>query len=146
MLKHGICLQLTKINRPGNMDWFAYVLMLSSAILWGATDALMKYFSPKDKEKTSSKSGIITDLINAWKSLFGCPAYLLCLLINQVGSVLYYWSLAVAPLSLAVPAVNTGKFLVNALVGRWLGEGSMSRTKLAGLALMAAGILLQITA
>jgi len=124
------------------MDWFAYVLMLSSAILWGATDALMKYFSPKDQEKTSDHSGIIKDFIK----LLGCPAYLLCLLINQVGSVLYYWSLAVAPLSLAVPAVNTGKFLVNALVGRWLGEGRMNWTKIAGLALMGVGILLQITA
>ena len=35
--------------------------------------------------------------------------------LNQVGSVLYYYTLSLAPLSVVSPAVNTGKVIVNIL-------------------------------
>jgi len=71
---------------------------------------------------------------------------LLCLVTNQVGSLVYYYTLATAPLSVVNPAVNTGKVLVNVLVGRVLGEQQLSGRKLVGLSLLLAGIVLQITA
>ena len=122
------------------MELWAGTLMLSAALIWGATDALMKYFSPASKTE-SGETGLLSVLV----SLLQSPSYLACLLLNQAGSVLYYWSLAVAPLSLVVPTVNTGKFLVNAIVGRWLGEERLAWTKIVGLVLMAIGVLMQIT-
>ena len=125
------------------MELWAGTLMLSAALIWGATDALMKYFSPASK--TGSGESGETGLLSVLVSLLQSPSYLACLLLNQAGSVLYYWSLAVAPLSLVVPTVNTGKFLVNAVVGRWLGEERLAWTKIVGLVLMAIGVLMQIT-
>ena len=41
--------------------------------------------------------------------------YLACQGFNQLGSLVYYYTLTLAPLSLVVPAVNTGKILFNIL-------------------------------
>jgi len=122
-------------------DLTSVVLIVLSAVLWGSTDACMKYFTPAaDNKKLSS----------TWVSLFvallSTPSYLICLLVNQLGSLVYYYTLAIAPLSLVNPVVNTGKVLVNVLVGRALGEGKFSFKKLLGLSLLLAGIVLQITA
>ena len=115
-------------------------LIILSAVLWGSTDAAMKYFSPSDK--SSNTSGWVACFI----SLLSTPSYLLCLVTNQVGSLVYYYTLATAPLSVVNPAVNTGKVLVNVLVRRVLGEQQLSGRKLVGLSLLLAGIVLQITA
>lgn len=122
-------------------DLTSVVLIVLSAVLWGSTDACMKYFTPAaDNKKLSS----------TWVSLFvallSTPSYLICLLVNQLGSLVYYYTLAIAPLSLVNPVVNTGKVLVNVLVGRALGEGKFSLKKLLGLSLLLTGIVLQITA
>jgi uncharacterized membrane protein len=64
-----------------------------------------------------------------------------------LGSLLYYYCLSVAPLSIVSPAVNTGKIIVNALVGQLTGdETRLSARKLIGLALLTGGILLQLSA
>ena len=70
----------------------------------------------------------------------------MCLILNQFGSVLYYYSLSFAPLSLVNPVVNTGKVFVNILVGRVLGEKSLTLKKKVGLMFLLTGIVLQITA
>jgi len=114
-------------------------LIILSAVLWGSTDACMKYFSPPTKSNTSG-------LFSYFLSLLSTPSYLLCLLTNQLGSLVYYYSLATAPLSLVNPVVNTGKVLVNVLVGRVLGEEQLSGKKCLGLSLLLVGIVLQITA
>ena len=77
--------------------------------------------------------------------LLRSPAYLLCLGCNQAGSLLYYFSLATAPLSLVSPVVNTAKVIVNVSGGRLLGE-TVSRRKLVGLSIILLGVILQLTA
>jgi len=130
----------TDVSTPStNLQSLALIVL--SAVLWGTTDACMKYFTPAaDNQKTSST------WFSLFLSLLSCPSYLLCLLINQCGSLVYYYTLAIAPLSLVNPTVNTGKVLVNALVGRVLGEEKLSWKKLSGLCLLLAGIILLITA
>ena len=91
---------------PDGVSLSSVVLVLVTALLWGATDALMKSVSPPVQPGNSS-------LTSYFLSLLRSPAYLACLLCNQAGSVLYYYSLATAPLSLVSPVVNTGKVLVN---------------------------------
>jgi uncharacterized membrane protein len=65
----------------------------------------------------------------------------------QLGSLLYYYCLSIAPLSVVSPTVNTGKIVVNALVGRLFGgEAPLTSRKVIGLALLTGGILLQLSA
>ena len=122
---------------PDVVSLTSVVLVLVTAVLWGSTDALMKHFSPPVQLENSSLSSYFLSLVRS-------PAYLACLLCNQAGSVLYYYSLATAPLSLVSPVVNTGKVLVNVSVGRLLGE-SLTHRKLAGLSVILLGIVLQLS-
>ena len=122
-------------------DLASIALVVLSAVLWGSTDACMKYFTPAAENRKASPTWL-----SLFLSLLSSPSYLLCLLINQCGSLVYYYTLAIAPLSLVNPAVNSGKVLVNVLVGRVLGEEKLSWKKLLGLSLLLAGIVLQITA
>ena len=114
------------------------LLIVVTAVLWGATDATVKQLSPP----AAAQPGLVSYFL----SLVSTPAYLLCLLLNQLGSVLYYYCLATAPLSLVSPIVNTGKILVNVCVGRLFDEQPLSTRKLLGLGILLVGIILQLTA
>ena len=122
---------------PEGVSVGSVVVILVTAVVWGTTDACMKYLSPPVQDSSSLGSYFLSVLTS--------PAYLLCLGCNQAGSLLYYYSLATAPLSLVSPVVNTGKVLVNVIVGRLLGE-TISLNKLTGLSLILLGIVLQLTA
>ena len=122
---------------PEGVSGGSVVVILVTAVVWGTTDACMKYLSPPVQDSSSLGSYFL--------SLLTSPAYLLCLGCNQAGSLLYYYSLATAPSSLVSPVVNTGKVLVNVIVGRLLGE-TISLNKLTGLSLILLGIVLQLTA
>jgi len=115
------------------------ILITLSAVLWGSTDACMKYCCPTQTKDSKT-------LLSQFLSLLCTPSYLLCLILNQFGSVLYYYSLSFAPLSLVNPVVNTGKVFVNILVGRVLGEKTLTLKKKVGLMFLLTGIVLQITA
>ena len=122
---------------PEGVSVGSVVVILVTAVVWGTTDACMKYLSPPVQDSSSLGSYFLSVLTS--------PAYLLCLGCNQAGSLLYYYSLATAPLSLVSPVVNTGKVLVNVIVGRLLGE-TITLNKLSGLSLILLGIVLQLTA
>ena len=122
------------------MELLPLLCLVSSAVLWGVTDALMKQTAPPSS--SSSSSSVTSTLL----SLISSPAYLSLLLVNQLGSLLYYFSLSLAPLSIISPVVNTGKFIVTATTGRFLGEPNPSQRKAAGLLLLLLGVILQLTA
>ena len=113
------------------------LLAFLAAFLWGATDSLMKYVAPPQ----ASSSSLVASLF----SLLSCPPYLLLLLANQLGSLLYYLALSSAPLSLLAPATNATKFLVTVVSGRLLGEPRLGQRKCLGLLLLLTGVLLQLT-
>ena len=79
------------MHSGGGTDLLSAGLIVSAAVLWGATDAALKHVSPP-----ASSSG---SLLSYSASLASTPAYLACLLLNQAGSLLYYYALATAPLS-----------------------------------------------
>jgi drug/metabolite transporter (DMT)-like permease len=111
--------------------------LLAAAVLWGATDSLMKQLAaPASGSSLSATLG----------SILACPAYLACLAANQLGSLLYYCSLSALPLSLAAPVANTAKVLVSVATGHLLGEPAISGRKAAGLLLLLVGVLLQLAA
>ena len=72
------------------MELWVYLVLSASAVLWGASDALMKRFSPPELQKREtaagggSSSGVVNQLIRDFWSLLLCPAYLTCLAANQV--------------------------------------------------------------
>ena len=99
------------------MDLLALVLILLSALLWGATDALIKLASPPQllREPRHDDTSSLRRLGLDFLALVQSPAYLACQALNQCGSLLYYYTLSFAPLSVVAPAVNTGKLVINLL-------------------------------
>ena len=116
-----------------------FLCLVLSAMLWGVTDAFMKLFAPPP---SSSSPSVLVTLV----SLLRSPAYLGLLLLNQLGSVLYYYSLSLGRLSVISPFVNTGKFIFTAVAGRFLGEPKPSSRKVVGLLLLLSGVILQLAA
>ncbi|XP_071050209.1 transmembrane protein 234 homolog isoform X3 [Onthophagus taurus] len=90
------------------------------ALLWGATNPLIKRGS-KDivKIKESSK---IKQFILELKYLFTNIHYIVPMALNQLGSILYFFTLQNAEISMAVPVTNSLSFVVTAITGVILGE------------------------
>ena len=85
-------------TKDSQLSLVSSLLIISVATLWGATDACIKYSSPPSQSTPG--------LVSYFLSLITTPAYLLCLVLNQVGSVLYYYCLATAPLSVVRYSTN----------------------------------------
>ncbi len=70
------------------MDVWAYLFLCAAAVLWGASDALMKRFSPRELKQSEctevSSGGFFRQLARDFRSLLLSPAYLACLVANQV--------------------------------------------------------------
>jgi len=110
------------------------------ALIWGCTNPLLKRGAAGIE--TAAPSGTIPQLrylLTRWQYVAPFAA-------NQLGSVVYYYSLSTAPLSVASPVTNALTFAVTSLVGGLLGErgeGSArlpNRYTLAGMALVAGGV------
>ena len=69
-------------------------------------------------------------------------SYVCPFMLNQLGSVLFVYTLGSADLSLAVPLSNSLTFLVTTLAGRCLGEDTTSRATWVGAGLVCAGVAL----
>ena len=109
---------------------------LSSLILQSILD-YKKVFSFKSKELRVFFYGakvfctiFYFSIRTTWliKSIFF--QYMGPFLINQLGSILYYFTLQNVDLSLAVPVVNSLTFLFTALSGRILGEVQIHKSKI----------------
>ena len=110
------------------------------AFLWGATNPLMKKGSA-GIEKISSSNKLL-QLIKEVKFLALRWQYSLPFLLNQSGSVLYYFTLSEADISLAVPITNSLTFLITSLVSRLLGERVNSSLTYVGMLLVVSGVAL----
>ena len=68
------------------MDVWVYLVLSAAALLWGASDALMKRFSPRQLKGKSAAGcgGTLHQLGLDFRSLLLSPAYLACLTANQV--------------------------------------------------------------
>uniref|UniRef100_A0A182UAN6 Uncharacterized protein n=1 Tax=Anopheles melas TaxID=34690 RepID=A0A182UAN6_9DIPT len=96
---------------PASVDIYAVVSILLVAITWGATNPFIKRGSIGYNElKADSKLGQL------WLE------YLLPLVINQLGSIVYVLTLQRTELSLTVPMANSLTFVFTAITARLLGE------------------------
>ncbi|XP_040144236.1 transmembrane protein 234 isoform X2 [Ictidomys tridecemlineatus] len=76
-----------------------------------------------------------------WRRLW----YLVPFLLNQCGSLLYYFTLASTDLTLAVPICNSLAIVFTLIVGKVLGEDIGGKGAVAGMVFTITGIALCIT-
>ena len=114
--------------------------LVAVAIVWGSTNPLMKKGSA-GIENITHKNRIMQQMLEI-KFLICKWQYVLAFLLNQSGSVLYYFTLSQSDISLAVPITNSMTFLVTGLVGRLMGERLSSRWTYVGMAMVLSGVAL----
>lgn len=123
------------------------------AFLWGLTNPLMKQGSeglnesnkskspsPSSKQKNQDNSGLLNKTYQDFKYLLFNYRYTVPFLVNQGGSLLYYWTLSTATLSVAVPLTNALTLVITVLTGRFLGEKSEGVLLYLGVSLVFIGI------
>ncbi|XP_034530387.1 transmembrane protein 234 [Notolabrus celidotus] len=114
-------------------------LLLVSA-LWGCTNPLLKRGT--EGIEHVAKTSRVAQLLAEAKFLFLNLRYLVPFLLNQSGSLVYYYTLSTTELSLAVPMANSLTFLCTLLTGKLLGEEFGGKQAVAGMFLTMAGITL----
>ncbi|XP_037683789.1 transmembrane protein 234 isoform X4 [Choloepus didactylus] len=90
------------------------------AALWGGTQPLLKRASA-GLQQVHERSWA-QQLLQEMKTLFLNTEYLVPFLVNQCGSLLYYFTLASTDLTLAVPICNSLAIVFTLIVGKILGE------------------------
>ncbi|XP_010877854.1 transmembrane protein 234 [Esox lucius] len=113
------------------------------AVLWGCTNPFLKR-GTEGIEQVKKENTFLQFLAEV-KFLFLNVKYLIPFLLNQSGSLVYYFTLATTDLSLAVPVANSLSFLLTLLTGKLLGEEFGGKRAVGGMVLTMTGISLCIT-
>ncbi|XP_044023698.1 transmembrane protein 234 [Siniperca chuatsi] len=114
--------------------------LLLVSVLWGCTNPFLKRGTTGIENVT--KTNRVSQLLAEVKFLFLNLKYLVPFLLNQSGSLVYYYTLSTTELSLAVPVANSLTFLCTLLTGKLLGEEFGGKRDVAGMFLTMAGITL----
>ncbi|XP_059908784.1 transmembrane protein 234 isoform X2 [Gadus macrocephalus] len=116
--------------------------LLLVAILWGCTNPFLKRGTEgiEHVKRTNKVLQVLAEV----KFLFLNLQYLVPFLLNQLGSLVYYFTLATTDLSLAVPVTNSLTFLLTVLTGKILGEEFGGKRAVGGMVLTMVGITLCI--
>ncbi|KAA8582103.1 transmembrane protein 234 [Etheostoma spectabile] len=115
--------------------------LLLVSVLWGCTNPFLKK-GTEGIENVQHNNNRVSQLLAEVKFLFLNIKYLVPFLLNQSGSLVYYYTLSTTDLSLAVPVANSLTFLCTLLTGKLLGEEFGGRQAVAGMLLTMAGITL----
>ncbi|KAI8872634.1 hypothetical protein GQ42DRAFT_166591 [Ramicandelaber brevisporus] len=108
------------------------------ALCWGATNPFIKRGTAGLEHVKASKPSL-QPFAEAWY-LATRWQYILPLLLNLSGSMVYYYTLSKADLSLAVPITNSMTMLFTTLAGAALGEPVGGPKKWLGMAMVVAGV------
>jgi uncharacterized membrane protein len=121
------------------------VSMVLVGIFWGCTNPLLRQGSIQ-KESTEPPSSFIQSILQTLAQFRSYRVWLPYLL-NQAGSLLYYFTLAQSQLSLAVPTCNALSLVFGILTSYILGErvDQPARTAI-GASLVVGGVALCIGA
>lgn len=114
--------------------------LLLVAVLWGCTNPFLKRGS--EGIEHISKTNKLSQILAEVKFLFLNLKYLIPFLLNQSGSLVYYYTLSTTDLSIAVPVSNSLTFLFTLLTGKLLGEEFGGKKAVVGMFLTMAGITL----
>ncbi|KAB7497965.1 Transmembrane protein [Armadillidium nasatum] len=123
-------------------EFWALVLLVIVSILWGVTNPLLKRASVGIENVKADN--LFYQTIAEVTYLASKFSYVAPFLLNQIGGVLFVYSLGLSDLSLAVPFTNSLTFIITTLTGHLLGEEKISSSVWIGAALVCAGISLCI--
>ncbi|XP_056616608.1 transmembrane protein 234 [Triplophysa dalaica] len=112
--------------------------LLLVAILWGGTNPFLKK-GTEGIEQVQRGNKLLQFLAEV-KFLCLNFKYLVPFILNQSGSLVFYFTLASTDLSLAVPMVNSLTFLFTLLMGKWLGEEFGGKRAVLGMLLTMTGV------
>ena len=111
------------------IDNYVTLAYIAVGILWGCSNPFIKHAqSTIDKssgelsqaQETSQHSHIIMTVYEEIYSLITKPKLLLPFIINQSGSLVYYYLLSSEPITMASPICNSLTFIFTALTGQCL--------------------------
>jgi len=104
-------------------------------ILWGSTNPFLKAATNKVKRnKRLNFISEVTDHLTNWN-------YLVPFIINQCGSLLFYFTLKYSDISLAVPIANGVSFVSTSFVGTLIGEEKPKVQTMIGIFFLLFGIV-----
>ncbi|XP_019743766.1 transmembrane protein 234 isoform X2 [Hippocampus comes] len=115
--------------------------LLLVSVLWGCTNPFLK--KGTEGIEHVSKSSKVAQFLAELKFLFLNLKYLIPFVLNQSGSLVYYYTLSTTDLSLAVPVSNSLTFLWTLLTGKLLCE-DFGGKPVAGMLLTMVGVTLCI--
>ena len=115
--------------------------MILVAILWGSTNSFLKRASQTPVPITYMPSSPLRTYI----FYLSTPAYIIPLLLNLSGSVLYYYTLRNIDLSIGVPVSNSLTFVITVVSGVILGEPFGGFKMVCGMVLVVCGVSTCIT-
>ncbi|XP_032404098.1 transmembrane protein 234 [Xiphophorus hellerii] len=110
------------------------------SLLWGCTNPFLKKGSEGIEKVTETNR--VFQLLAEIKFLLLNIKYLVPFLINQSGSLVYFYTLSTTDLSLAVPVANSLTFLCTLLTGKLLGEEFGGKRAVVGMFLTMTGVTL----
>ncbi|KAL6105523.1 tmem234 [Pungitius sinensis] len=114
--------------------------LLLVSVLWGCTNPFLKRGTEGIEHVRHNNR--VRQLLAEGKFLLLNLKYLIPFLLNQSGSLVYYYTLSTTELSLAVPVANSLTFLCTLFTGKLLGEEFGGKQAVAGMFLTVAGISL----
>ncbi|KAM8917544.1 transmembrane protein 234 [Spinachia spinachia] len=114
--------------------------LLLVSLLWGCTNPFLKRGTEGIEHVRHDNR--LSQLLAEGKFLFLNLKYLIPFVLNQSGSLVYYYTLSTTELSLAVPVANSLTFLCTLFTGKLLGEKFGGKQAVAGMFLTMAGISL----
>eukprot|EP01127_Copromyxa_protea_P000884 TRINITY_DN10805_c0_g1_i1.p1 TRINITY_DN10805_c0_g1~~TRINITY_DN10805_c0_g1_i1.p1 ORF type:complete len:139 (-),score=15.93 TRINITY_DN10805_c0_g1_i1:43-459(-) len=92
------------------------------ALLWGTSNPLMKVGGEGVTSKVHKTNSAVGNFFREWIYLLSRPVYLMAFVMNLTGSVLFYYSLSHAEISMITTITNSLTFLTTSLMGRVMGE------------------------
>ncbi|XP_025204471.1 transmembrane protein 234 homolog [Melanaphis sacchari] len=103
-------------------------------VLWGSTNPFLK--AATNKVKRNKTFNIISEVINHVTNWH----YMIPFIINQCGSLLFYFTLKYSDISLAVPIANGVSFVSTSIVGTLIGEEKPKFRTMVGILFLLFGI------
>ncbi|XP_066144378.1 transmembrane protein 234 homolog [Euwallacea fornicatus] len=114
--------------------------LIGVGALWGLTNPIIKKNSVAIKEIKANSA--ITQFCLEIKYLLTHLGYIAPLIVNQLGSVLYFLTLQNVDLTLSVPLANSLTFIFTAVAGSYLEEKLPTKKVVAGSAFILFGTIL----
>jgi drug/metabolite transporter (DMT)-like permease len=113
--------------------------LVAVGVLWGGTNPLMNR-GGEGISKRKGGGGVLGDLLY----LFSRWRYVLPFALNQCGSLVYYYTLGEAEMSVAVPLANSFTFVFTAIASRLLGEEALHWHSCVGIGFVLFGVALMV--